>query len=113
MEEGSPHVSKGSMVPIEGTEEDMNKLESKHGALTADLISEREENGVRIFERETKRLVFPTICREKHEPKPSTTQLVIDDAVSRSKDFIARRRSELGEVDSLLKSLINHPISVK
>lgn len=79
----------------------------------AERVSRRTQNGVEIFERETKRLVLPA-CRQEREEKPvSSTRLIVDETISRSKDFIAKRRSELNEVDSLLRNLMRHTADAK
>jgi hypothetical protein len=36
---------------------------------------------------------------------PRSTKLVIDDAIALTKDFVAKRRSEIGELNSILQEL--------
>jgi hypothetical protein len=78
----------------------------------AERVSRRVQNGVEIYERETKRLVIPDTYGDTPQPR-SYPKLVIEDAVSRGKLFIAKRRSELSEVDALLRSLAPRTVDAK
>ena len=81
----------------------------------AERVSRRNQDGVEIFERETMRVVRPELCGGNDESprNVASPKLVIDDAISRSKLFISKRRSELSEVDALLRSLVRQPVGAK
>ena len=83
---------------------------SKMGAL--ERISRRFQNGVEIIEHET---INPTDVNDEHEgvSKVRNPRLVISDAASRSKNFVAKSRSQLGDVDSFLKSIARRPLNAK
>ena len=70
----------------------------------------RYQSGVEIVERET----VSTITVDDGEFKMNQPpQLVISEAAASSKRFITRTRSQLGEVDALLRSVLRRPINAK
>jgi hypothetical protein len=83
----------------------LNNLEGQ------ERFSRRVQHGVEILEREridTVRLEQEgdtEIGRRGHRPR-----LIIDDAISRSKLFVSKSRSQLREVDSLLRSILDRPL---
>ena len=73
-------------------------------------VSRRVQSGVEILERETLRKI------RIDEPAADgdtlvSPRLVVSD--SRSRNFIAKSRSQLGEIDAFLKSIIRKPINIK
>ena len=71
------------------------------------LFSRRFQNGVEIFEREMHQVI--TINGE-----PPLPRLVIGDAISSaSKLFIAKARSEIAGLDTLLKTLTRPVLKAK
>jgi hypothetical protein len=77
-----------------------------------EIFSRRFQNGVEIIEHET---INPTDVNDEQESVSDRRgpRLVINDAVSKSKLFIAKSRSQLGEVDSFLKSITHRPLNAK
>jgi hypothetical protein len=75
-------------------------------------FSLRYQNDVEIVEHET---IKTTDRNDEHENPGDvrTPRLVVNDAVSKSKLFIAKSRSQLGEVDSFLKSITRRPMNAK
>jgi hypothetical protein len=70
----------------------------------------RYQSGVEIVERET----VSTITVDDGEFKMNQPpQLVISEAAANSRRFITRTRSQLGEVDALLRSVLRRPINAK
>ena len=75
-------------------------------------FTRRIQNGVMIIERETVQKIvvednaFSTLPRR-------TPRLVIDGAISRSKMLVSKSRSQLGEIDGYLRSLVRRPIGAK
>jgi len=92
----------------------MNKLEcSLNGLKEQERFSRRFKNGVEILEHETINIVRVDSDSEgdtKTEPRP---RLVVGDAPSKSKQFISKSRSQLGEIDTYLRSIIRRPLNVK
>jgi hypothetical protein len=82
------------------------KLEDVEGMTR---FSRRFQNGVEILEKETLR----KIKVEDTEHAISSPRLVISDAFSRSKNLISKSRSQLGELDAFLKSIVRPPLNVK
>ena len=69
---------------------------------------------VEIVERETHETLGCCFRQEDGESKitkpAQTTRLVIDGAVSRTKNFVSKARSEIGELSAILQELTNpHP----
>ena len=76
-------------------------------------FSLRYQNGVEIMEHETMNTAGVNDEQESNCSNVRTPRLVISDAVSRSKLFIAKSRSQLGDVDSFLKSITRRPMNAK
>ena len=73
--------------------------------------SRRFKKGVDIVEHET---ITGSEPAAGHEPDDSREpRVVISDAPSKSHLFIAKSRSQLTEVDNLLRSIMNRPLNVK
>ena len=92
----------------------MNKLEcSVNGLTERERFSRRFKNGVEILEHEpinTARVDSDSEEDTKTEPRP---RLVVGDTASKSKQFISKSRSQLGEIDTYLRSIIRRPVNVK
>jgi hypothetical protein len=94
----------------------MKRLENNPNDLVGmERFSRRFADGVEILEYETMRTIRTDAEEEKidtrrfaHEPR-----LVVDDAISRSKLFVAKSRSQLGEVDTFLRSVVRPPLKAK
>jgi hypothetical protein len=88
----------------------MKAIENGNNSNGFERFSRRLQNGVEIIEHDTIR----TIKLEDGTFKMKRpTRLVISDAFNRSRDLIAKSRSQLGEVDTFLKSVIRRPIESK
>ena len=88
----------------------MKAIENGNNSNGFERFSRRSQNGVEIIEHDTIR----TIKLEDGTFKMKRpTRLVISDAFNRSRDLIAKSRSQLGEVDTFLKSVIRRPIESK
>ena len=70
----------------------------------------RFQSGVEIVERETVSTITVDDGEFKLNREP---QLIVSDAVGSSRRFITRKRSQLGEVDALLRSILRRPVDVK
>jgi len=79
---------------------------------SAERYSRRFENGVEIIEHETVNSMDMNEEQENVSDRRGP-RLVVSDAVSKSKLFIAKSRSQLGEVDSFLKSITHRPLNAK
>ena len=78
------------------------------------FCSRRFENGVEIFEKETHQVVTVNAREESHAAAPAEARLVIGDAISSAtKLFIAKTRSEIGDLDALLKTLTMPALKAK
>jgi hypothetical protein len=75
-------------------------------------ISRRVQSGVEIFERETLKKI-----KIDEAPSEADThvnpRLVVSDSQSRSQRFISKSRSQLVELDALMKSIIRKPLDIK
>jgi len=70
----------------------------------------RFQNGVEILERES----VSTITVDGNEFKTvRQPRLIVNDAVSRSRKFIAKSKSQLGEINNVLQDIIHQPIGAK
>ena len=76
-------------------------------------ISRRLENGVEIVESEIKRSIKFEDGTYKMSKLTSPTRLVVSDAINRSKLFVTKSRSQLGDVDSFLRNIIRRPAEAK
>ena len=83
---------KGSLNNIEGIER----------------VSRRMQSGVEIFERETLRKIKVDAAEADTGVNP---RLVISD--SRARKLISKSRSQLGDIDAFLKSIIRKPVNIK
>jgi hypothetical protein len=93
-----------------GLEEQMKVIENGNNSNGFERFSRRLQNGVEIIEHDT----VHTIRVENGTFKMKRpTRLIISDAVTRSKDLIAKSRSQLGDIDAFLKSVIRRPIESK
>ena len=85
------------------------------GFVTFDVerSSRRMQNGVEIIERETQRSIrFEDNAYINSKPV-SATQLVVSDAINRSKLFISKSRSQLGEIDSFIRNIARRTVEAK
>lgn len=69
--------------------------------------SRRYKNGVDIVERE---MITGHETADEEEGQDSSPRVVISDAPAKSHVFIAKSRSQLTEVDNLLRSIMNRPM---
>jgi len=89
-------------------------IENK-GVVTFDIEhnSRRMQNGVEIIERETQRSIRFEDSTYKNSRPVSATQLVVSDAINRSKLFISKSRSQLGDIDSFIRSIVSRAVEAK
>jgi hypothetical protein len=91
-------------------EEQMKATDNGNNSNGFERFSRRLQHGVEIIEHDTIR----TIKVEEGKFKMKRpTRLVIGDAFNKSKNFIAKSRSQMGEIDSFLKNIIHRPIESK
>ena len=75
-------------------------------------VSQRFQNGVEILERETMKKI--TLNEAVNEAAThSNPRLVVSDSASRSQRFISKSRSQLGEIDAFLRSIVRKPLNIK
>jgi hypothetical protein len=88
----------------------MKAFENGNNSQGFERFSRRLQHGVEIIEHDTVRTikVEDGVFKMKRP-----TRLVISDALTRSKNFIAKSRSQLGDVDAFLKSIVRHPSTSK
>ena len=87
----------------------MKRNEQKRdGLFGMERVTRRVKNGVEIVERET-----VTTIKTAHHSRNRTPRLVISDAISEAKLFVAKTRSELGELDSFLRSAMRPALRIK
>ena len=86
-----------------------------NGFVTFDVerSSRRMQNGVEIIERETQRSIRFEDNTYKNSRPVSATQLVVSDAINKSKLFISKSRSQLGEIDSFIRNIARRTIEAK
>lgn len=82
-------------------------------AMRMEHVSRRVQNGVEILERETMRTIRLDGESPVEVPKSKTPRLVVCDALSRSRLFVTRSRSQLGDLDSLIRSAVRRPVEAK
>ena len=73
--------------------------------------SRRYKNGVDIIEREKITGRETEESADRDDSNDSSPRIVINDAPTRSHLFIAKSRSQLTEVDNLLRSIMNRPMN--
>jgi hypothetical protein len=88
----------------------MNATDKSNDSTGFERFSRRLQHGVEILEHDTIRTI--TVENGTFRMK-RPTRLVVNEALSRSKDLIAKSRSQLGEIDAFLKSIIRRPIESK
>jgi hypothetical protein len=91
-------------------EEQMKVIENGNDSTGFERFSRRLQNGVEILEHET---VHTIKVEDGTFKMKRPTRLVVSDAFTRSKNFIAKSRSQMGDIDAFLKSIIRHPIESK
>lgn len=84
-----------------------NNIEDRTGM---EKYSRRFKNGVDIIERE-KITGREAESAESDEGNDSSPRVIINDAPGKSHLFIAKSRSQLTEVDNLLRSIMNRPMN--
>jgi hypothetical protein len=86
-----------------------------NGFVTFDVerSSRRMQNGVEIIERETQRSIRFEDDTYKNSQPVSATQLVVSEAINKSKTFISKSRSQLGEIDSFIRNIARRTVEVK
>ena len=78
------------------------------------LCSRRFENGVEIFEKEMHQVITINVQESVPAASRAEARLVIGDAISSAtKLFIAKTRSEIGGLDTLLKTLTRPALNAK
>jgi hypothetical protein len=82
--------------------------EKQDGLCGMERVTRRVKNGVEILERET-----VTTIKMADTVKSRTPRLVISDAISEAKLFVAKTRSELGELDAFLRSAMRPALRIK
>jgi len=84
----------------------MKNLEkTKTGSPTFERFSRRFQNGVEIIEHERHQSIKIMEDRYETDAVPSVTRLIISDAPTAAKLFIAKTRSEISGLDALLRNL--------
>ena len=84
----------------------MRKPETNLDIVTSDeRFSRREKFGVKIFEHDIITRVRTSNERVVEQSRP---RLIVTDAVSATRDFVSKRRSEFRELDAFLKSVASH-----
>jgi len=71
-------------------------------------VSRRMQSGVEIYERETLRKIKVDAAEADTAVNP---RLVVSD--SRARKFISKSRSQLGDIDAFLKSIVRRPVDIK
>ena len=87
----------------------------KEGIVTFDVehSSRRIQNGVEIIESETQRSIRFENDAYKNSKPVRPTQLVVSDAINRSKLFISKSRSQIGDIDSFIRSIARRTVEAK
>ena len=88
----------------------MKVIENGNNSEGFERFSRRLQNGVEILEHDTVRTIK---VEDGAFRMKRPTRLVIGDAVAMSKNLVAKSRSQLGEIDLFLKSIIRRPIESK
>jgi hypothetical protein len=87
---------------------------TKNNSGAAVLCSRRIKDGVEIFEQETHQVIRVEGDRYVTASASAEPSLVIGDSItSATKLFIAKTRSEVEGLDSLLKTLMRPPLKAK
>ena len=73
-------------------------------------FSQRLENGVKILEHETITTIKITDGRYETVPIRRTPRLVIEDAVTATKNMVAKTRSEISGLDGILRCIARKPV---
>jgi hypothetical protein len=90
-----------------------NRCSSEVGTTGVERTSRRVQNGVEIIERESVRTIRFEDDAYINSGTGTLPRLVIEDAISRSKLFITRSRSQLGDIDAFLRTIVRRPIEAK
>ena len=88
----------------------MKAIENGNNSNGFERFSRRLQNGVEILEHDTVRTIKVENGVFKMDRLP---RLVISDAMAKSKNFIAKSRSQMGEIDAFLRSIIHRPMNAK
>jgi|GEM_PF-2930062 len=88
---------------MKGTEVDQKNFDTK------EKFSRRTQCGVEIVEWETITKIKVSGDRYVTAP-PVRPRLVVTDAINATRNFIAKRRSELSELDKFLQSVSPRPL---
>jgi hypothetical protein len=88
----------------------MGRSENSNNSKAFERFSRRLQNGVEILEHETVSTIKVENGVFKMDRLP---RLVISDAMAKSKNFIAKSRSQMGEIDAFLRSIIHRPMNAK
>ena len=88
----------------------MERTDNGNNSKGFERFSRRLENGVEILEHDTVRTIKVEYGVFKMDRPP---RLVVSDAFAKSKNFIAKSRSQMGEIDAFLRSIIHRPINAK
>ena len=88
----------------------MKAIENGNNSDGFERFSRRLQHGVEILEHDTVRTIKVEDGTFKMK-RP--TRLIVSDALTRSRKFVAKSRSQLGDVDTFLKTIIRRPIESK
>jgi hypothetical protein len=88
----------------------MGRSENGDNTKAFERFSRRLQNGVEILEHDTVRTIKVENGVFKMDRLP---RLVISDVMAKSKNFIAKSRSQMGEIDAFLRSIIHRPMNAK
>ena len=85
------------------------------GFVTFDVerSSRRMQNGVEIIESETQRSIRFEDNTYKNSRPARATQLIVSDALNKSKLFISKSRSQLGDIDTFIRNLARRAVEAK
>jgi hypothetical protein len=90
--------------------EQMGKDIRNDSSKNFERFSRRFQSGVEILEHDSVNTISVKDGKFKMTKQP---RLVIEGAVAKSKDFISKSRSQLGEVDTFLRNIIHRPAGAK
>lgn len=88
----------------------MKAIENGNDSVGFERFSRRLQHGVEILEHDTVRTIK---VEEGTFKMKRPTRLIVSEAFSRSKNFVAKSRSQLGEIDAFLKNIVRRPIESK
>jgi hypothetical protein len=80
----------------------MRKPETNFDSVTSERFSRREQCGVEIVEHE---IITRVRTSNNKVVARSMPRLIVTDAITATRDFVSKRRSEFRELDEFLRSV--------